>query len=81
MFSLSRMHQAPRQVKYIKRYQNYYTKLRSNIGVGVPIDQILTTYMYVPGIEKTHASCKDANVLIFLYSETELFQSTARWQC
>jgi hypothetical protein len=34
MFSLSYMHHVPIQVKHIKCYQNYYPKLRINIGAG-----------------------------------------------
>jgi hypothetical protein len=50
IFSLSYMHQAPRQVKHIKYYQIYYPNLSSSIGVGVLTDQ-----MNVPGMECTYA--------------------------
>jgi hypothetical protein len=46
MFSLSYMHQVPRQVKYIKYYQIYYAKLRRNMGMGVLINQILNTHTH-----------------------------------
>jgi hypothetical protein len=59
------MHQAPRQVKHKKCYQNYYPKLRRNIGEGALIDHILTTHMNVPGMEPIYASGKDAHVLIY----------------
>jgi hypothetical protein len=60
-FNLSYMHQAPRQVKHIQYYQIYYTRLRRNIGVGILIDQILTTHMNAPGMEPTYASGKVAH--------------------
>jgi hypothetical protein len=62
---LSCIHPALRQVKHIKFRQNYYPRLRRNIGVGVLIDQILTTHMNVPGMEPTYASGKEAHVLIY----------------
>jgi hypothetical protein len=65
MFSLSYMHQAQRQVKHIKYYQIYYPGLRRYTGVGVPIDQILTTHINVPGIEPTYASGKEVHELIY----------------
>jgi hypothetical protein len=65
-FCLSYMHQAPRQVRHTKYYQNYYPKLRRNI-VGVLMDQILTTHMNVPGMEPTYASAKGAHVLLIYY--------------
>jgi hypothetical protein len=65
MFCLSYTHPALKQVKHIKCYQNYYKKLRRNIGVGVIIDQILTMHMNVPGMEPTFASGKEAHVLIY----------------
>jgi hypothetical protein len=49
----------------IKCYQNYYPKFRRNIGVGVLVDQILTTHMKVPGMEPTYASGKEAHVLMY----------------
>jgi hypothetical protein len=48
-----------------KCYQNYYPKLRSNIGVGVLVDQILTTHMNVSGMEPTYTSSKEARVLMY----------------
>jgi hypothetical protein len=39
--------------------------MRSNIGIGVLIDQILTTHMNVPGMEPAYASGKEAHVLIY----------------
>jgi hypothetical protein len=65
MFSLSYMHQAPRQVKHVKYYQIYYPRLSRNIVIGVLIDQILTTHMNVPGMERTYASGNEAHVLIY----------------
>jgi hypothetical protein len=65
MFCLSYTHPALRQVKHIKCYENYYPKLRRNIGVDVLIDQTLTTHMNVPGMETTYASGMEAHVLIY----------------
>jgi hypothetical protein len=50
---------------HTKFYQNYYLKLRRNIGVGVLIDQILTAHMNVPGMLPTYASGNEALVLIY----------------
>jgi hypothetical protein len=46
-----------------KFYQNYYPKLRRNIGVGVLTDQILTARMTVPGMEPAYASGGETPVL------------------
>jgi hypothetical protein len=63
MFCLSYTHPALRQVKHIKLNQNYYPKLRGNIGVCVLTDQILTTCMNVPEMENKYASGEEAHVL------------------
>jgi hypothetical protein len=65
MFCFSHTHPARRQVRHVKCYQIYYPKLRRNIGVGVLINQILTTNMNVPEMEPTYASGKEAHVLIY----------------
>jgi hypothetical protein len=65
MFSLSYVHPIQRHVKHIKCYQNYYPKLRRNTGVGILIDQILTTHMNDPKMELTYASGKEANALMY----------------
>jgi hypothetical protein len=39
--------------------------LKRNTGVGVHIDQILTTHMDLLGMEPTYASGKEAHVLIY----------------
>jgi hypothetical protein len=54
-----------RKFFFFKSYQNCYPKFRRNTGVGVLIDQILTTNLNVPGMERTYASGKEAHVLIF----------------
>jgi hypothetical protein len=38
------LHPALREAKHLKYYQNYYPKLRRNIGVDVFINEILTTH-------------------------------------
>jgi hypothetical protein len=55
ILSLSYMQQAPRQVKHIKFYQNYYPKFEINRGVGVLTVQILTTHINVSQMECTCA--------------------------
>jgi hypothetical protein len=65
MFCLKYTHPALRQVKHTNFHQNYYSKLRRNIGEGAVIDQILTTHMNVPGMEPTYASDKEVHVLIY----------------
>jgi hypothetical protein len=58
IFCLSYRQSALRQAKY-------YPQLRRYTGVGVLIDQMLTTHMNVPGMEPTYAPGKKAHVLIY----------------
>jgi hypothetical protein len=73
VFCLSGTHPALRQVKHTKFHQKYYPRLRRNIAVGVLTDQILTTFMNVPGMEPTYATGKEARAYM-LYLETGYFK-------
>jgi hypothetical protein len=76
MFSLSHMHQAPRQVKYIKYYQIYSSKSRRNTGVGVLIDQVLTTYTHECTLNGMYICFMRGGICTYiLYLETGIFQS------
>jgi hypothetical protein len=71
MSCFSCIHSAVREVTLIDCYQNYYPRLRTNTGVCVLTDQILTTHMHVSQWEPTYASGKEAHVLIY-YIKTRL---------
>jgi hypothetical protein len=63
-FCLSYSRSALRQVTLIKLYQNYYSKLRRNIGIIVFTGRILTTLINAAEMEHTCDSDKEGHVLI-----------------